>query len=101
MENEKKGTLLREVRRMQKIAGILKESNALTTLGDMIDQMQNNEEGLDQGLKPSQLIDYNLVGKEGSKLGINIDLKKLKQLARANDSGFLYSGEDMVNMSIK
>lgn len=92
--------LIKEARRMQQLAGILKEGNASTTLGDMIDQMQDNEEGIGQGLKPSQLIDYNLVGKEGMKLGINLDLQKLKQLAKANDSGFLYSGEDMVNMSI-
>jgi hypothetical protein len=69
-------------------------------LGDLIDNMQDDEEGLDQGLSPSELIDYDQVAKEAVRLGLRVDIKKLKQLAKANDTGFLYSGEEMVSRAL-
>ena len=96
-----KKTLLNEVKQLQKIAGILKESkNPTEILGNLVDQMQDDEEGLDQGLKPSELIDYNQIAEKAATLGLRVDIKKLKQLAKANDTGFLYSGEEMISMAI-
>ena len=37
-----------------------------------------HKEGLDQGLRPSMLIDYNLVTEKCKKAGCKIDIKKLK-----------------------
>jgi hypothetical protein len=69
-------------------------------LGDLIDNMQDDEEGLDQGLTPSELIDYEQIAQEAAKLGLKINIKKLMQLAKANDTGFLYSGEEMISRAL-
>jgi hypothetical protein len=103
---------------MQKLAGIITESEYnteiskmkstpkmkssgydLNTVGDLIDQMQDSEEGLDQGLTPSQLIDYDSIAKKCAAAGFNIDVNKLKKLAKQNDSGFMYSGKEMLELS--
>jgi hypothetical protein len=68
-------------------------------IGDLIDQMQEDGEGLDQGLSPSQLINYNEVVKIAATKGIRLDINKLKKLAKANDTGFMYSGAEMISQS--
>jgi hypothetical protein len=92
--------------RLQKLAGIdeivVKPAQRPTeVLGDLIDEMQDDEQGLDQGLSPSELIDYDEVVEEAARLGLKVNIKKLMQLAKANDTGFLYSGKEMVERALK
>lgn len=86
----------------EEVRKALKESNKkpIDAIGDMIDNMQDDEDGLDQGLKPSELINYEAVALAASKQGIKIDIQKLKKLAKANDSGFMYSGAELLSQSM-
>ena len=92
--------------RLQRLAGIDEivvkpAQRPIEVLGDLIDEMQDDEQGLDQGLSPSELIDYDEVAEEAARLGLKVNIKKLMQLAKANDTGFLYSGKEMVERALK
>lgn len=76
------------------------DNSNLESIGNLIDEMQDNEEGLDQGLNPSELIDYELIKEKCNKIGHKIDIKKLKFMAKQNDQGFIYSGSEMLNNCI-
>ena len=70
-------------------------------LGELLDVMMDDEEAMDQGLAPSEAIDYEEIEAQAKRLGIRLDIKKLQDFAKNNDEEFVYSGLELVRATKK
>jgi len=76
-------------------------SNKEVELGKLLDTMMDDEDAMDQGLAPSEAIDYEEIEAQAKRLGIRLDIKKLQDFAKNNDEEFVYSGLELVRATKK
>tara|TARA_R110002074_G_scaffold174233_2_gene337211 strand:- start:2756 stop:3412 length:657 start_codon:yes stop_codon:yes gene_type:complete len=70
-------------------------------LGKLLDTMMDDEDAMDQGLAPSEAIDYEEIQAQAKRLGIRLDIKKLQDFAKNNDEEFVYSGLELIRATKK
>ena len=66
-------------------------------LGELLDVMMDDEEAMDQGLAPSEAIDYEEIEAQAKRLNIRLDMTKLQDFAENNDDEFVYSGAEILD----
>ena len=70
-------------------------------LGDLLDEMMDDEEGADQGMAPSELIDHDFIEKQSKRIGLRLDMDKVAEMAELNDDEFVYSGAEIISSAKK
>ena len=75
--------------------------NAIFEIGNVIDEMIENEEMIDEALSIDEMIDFDMIKELVESIGGVIDMDKFKKAVSIQNETYDYNGFDMLKASVK